>query len=148
MSDNVSNQEGKPLPEVAELIKHLSTLSTRLEYGSGAARTAEIEALRKTIKLLQDGEPFHPEPHPDSGQGKWRETAAMFSRNQEFYQGITTQIGEIIGPEARTSDDGSVQDSVLALKLPELVKGLKEYRNKKEAAEKEQRSDDPRLTGA
>jgi hypothetical protein len=89
-----------------------------------------LDSVGRAIDLLKQGEPFNPEPHPESGQGKWRDTAAMFSRNQDFYQGIINQIGAIIGPEAFTSDDGSVQDSVLALKLPELVKGLKEMADK------------------
>lgn len=52
----------------------------------------------------------------------WEESARQFARNQEFFQGLVTQIGEMFGQTARVSDDGSVQDSVLALKVPELVK--------------------------
>jgi hypothetical protein len=51
----------------------------------------------------------------------WKETAAQHLRNEEFYRGIVRQIGEQIGIAARTSDDSSVQDDVLALKVPELV---------------------------
>jgi hypothetical protein len=54
----------------------------------------------------------------------WLDTAAMFHRNQEFYQGIVRDIGNVFGVAARTSDDGSVQDDVLALRVPELVKEL------------------------
>jgi hypothetical protein len=49
-----------------------------------------------------------------------------FADSAEFYRGIVTQIGELLGPEAKTSDDGSVQLDVLALKVPELVKKLLE----------------------
>ena len=52
----------------------------------------------------------------------WLETAAQFQRNAEFYHGIVTEIGEMFGTAAKTSDDGSIQDSVLALKVPELVR--------------------------
>jgi len=54
----------------------------------------------------------------------WKDSAAQFLRNQEFYQGIVKQIGETFGVAARTSDDGSIQDDVLALKVPELVTEL------------------------
>lgn len=54
----------------------------------------------------------------------WRETAAQYARNEDFYRGIVCQIGEMFGEEVRTSDDGSIQDDVLALKVPELVKAL------------------------
>lgn len=54
----------------------------------------------------------------------WQECAAMMSRNADFYQGIVRQIGEMFGEEAKTSDDGSVQSDVLALKVPELVPRL------------------------
>lgn len=54
----------------------------------------------------------------------WETTAAQNQRNCDFYQGIVTQIGEMFGEEAKTADDGSVGDSVLALKVPELVAKL------------------------
>ena len=54
----------------------------------------------------------------------WLETADQNQRNADLYQGIVAQIGDMFGIEARTSDDGSVQDSVLALKVPELVEHL------------------------
>lgn len=56
----------------------------------------------------------------------WIESAAQFHSNEQFYHGIVTQIGEMFGEAAKTSDDGSVQQDVLALKVPELVKELKE----------------------
>lgn len=51
----------------------------------------------------------------------WCESAAQHLRNEEFYRGIVTQIGEMFGDAAKTSDDGTLQDSVLALRVPELV---------------------------
>jgi len=56
----------------------------------------------------------------------WMEFAAQMNRNADFYQGIVREIGEGFGVEARTSDDGSIQDDVLALKVPELVAELRE----------------------
>lgn len=46
---------------------------------------------------------------------------AWASNGLEFYRGIVWKIGDMFGVAARISDDGSVQDSVLALKVPELV---------------------------
>lgn len=52
----------------------------------------------------------------------WMDSAAQFHRNEIFYHGIITEIGEMFGVAAKTSDDGSVQENVLALKVPELVR--------------------------
>lgn len=54
----------------------------------------------------------------------WMDSARQFSNGQDFYQGIVRQVGEMFGKEAITSDDGSVQDDVLALKVPDLVAKL------------------------
>lgn len=54
----------------------------------------------------------------------WMDTCAQAYRNADFYRGIVTQIGEMFGVAAKTSDDGSVQQDVLALKVPELVADL------------------------
>lgn len=54
----------------------------------------------------------------------WMHIAADGWKGAEFYRGIIDQCGAAIGPDAYTSDDGSVQQDVLALKLPELVKQL------------------------
>jgi len=51
----------------------------------------------------------------------WLDTAAQMQRNADFYRGIVVQVGELFGTAAKTSDDGSVQEDVLALKVPELV---------------------------
>ncbi len=51
----------------------------------------------------------------------WYDTAAQHARNEEYYRGLLIKIGEILGPEAYISDDGSVQDHVLCAKVPDLV---------------------------
>ncbi len=51
----------------------------------------------------------------------WESTAAQHLRNEEYYRSLVVQIGEMFGIMSKISDDGSVQDSVLALKVPELV---------------------------
>lgn len=60
-------------------------------------------------------------PHTAATSRGWMDTAAQHSRNEEFYRGLLGQIGEMFGDEAYRSDDGSLQDSVLALKVPGLV---------------------------
>jgi len=42
----------------------------------------------------------------------------------EYYRDLCRQIGEEIGIEAYTADDGGVHDCVLNAKLPELVRAL------------------------
>ncbi|KAA0684576.1 hypothetical protein DTW90_36160 [Neorhizobium sp. P12A] len=56
----------------------------------------------------------------------WIESARQFNRDADFYRGIVCRIGDLFGDAAKTSDDGSLQDSVLALKVPELVRYLKQ----------------------
>lgn len=51
----------------------------------------------------------------------WEKSAADFCRNMEFYRDIVHQVGNTFGIAAKISDDGSVQDDVLALRVPELV---------------------------
>jgi hypothetical protein len=57
--------------------------------------------------------------------GNWMETARQHLRNEQYYSGLLDQIGEILGPEAFTADDGSVQQEVVRARLPELVRRLK-----------------------
>jgi len=54
----------------------------------------------------------------------WMQTAAQGYRGAEFYRDLLEKCGRALGVEAYTSDDGSVQQDVLALKVPELVKKL------------------------
>ena len=67
-------------------------------------------------------------PNPDTleqairERNGWIESAAMFYRNEEYYRGLVDQIGEVLGAEAFTADDGVVHDSVLRAKVPELVR--------------------------
>ena len=53
----------------------------------------------------------------------WKESAAQFSRNADFYHGLISGIGAQFGEAAYISDDGSKQQDVLCLKVPELVAG-------------------------
>jgi len=55
---------------------------------------------------------------------EWMKVAAQGYRGAEFYRNIIDQCGRSLGIEAFTSDDGSVQQDVLALRLHELVVGL------------------------
>jgi len=57
-------------------------------------------------------------------RNNWIESAALFSRNEEFYRGILDKIAREIGVEAFIADDGTVNESPIRLKLPELVKKI------------------------
>lgn len=52
----------------------------------------------------------------------WVESAAMFSRNEDYYCDLLDQIAAHLGIDAFTADDGSVYDSPVRAKLPDLVK--------------------------
>lgn len=54
----------------------------------------------------------------------WVESACQFSRNEDYYRGLLDRIGNALGPDAFTADAGSISESVLRAKLPELVEAL------------------------
>ena len=54
----------------------------------------------------------------------WMQTASQGYRGAEFYRDLLDECGRALGVEAYTSDDGSIQQDVLVLKVPELVKRL------------------------
>jgi hypothetical protein len=91
--------------------EEIVVLSALRSYTSLRLLVAEREQRIKELEQERDG---------------WERTAADMSNGLEFYRGLIRKAGEPFGVEARTSDDGSVQDEVLALKVPELVAALQE----------------------
>jgi hypothetical protein len=51
----------------------------------------------------------------------WEQIAAQHLRNECYYRDIVVQIGEALGVEAKTCDDGSVVPDVLCAKVAELA---------------------------
>lgn len=76
------------------------------QYADGlAARTSDLSsALRKAVM--------------------WKDEAARQQRNVEYYRDTVVKIGELFGSLAYISDDGTVNDTVLCAKVPDLVKAL------------------------
>ena len=62
----------------------------------------------------------------------WIDSANQYLRNQHFYQDLLDKVGKYLGSEVFVSDDGSIQDSPIRLKIPELVSKLKERAEKAE----------------
>ena len=56
----------------------------------------------------------------------WIETAAQSERNTAFYRGLLDDCAQYLGPEVYVSDDGSIQEDPIRLKIPEMVKALAE----------------------
>lgn len=56
----------------------------------------------------------------------WIELSASWCRDIQFYQDLIDKCAEHIGIEAYTADDGSIGDSPIRLKIPELVRDLVE----------------------
>jgi hypothetical protein len=54
----------------------------------------------------------------------WVETAAQFSRNEEYYRGLLDECAKHLGDAAFIADDNSRSDSPLRAKIPELVARL------------------------
>jgi len=69
------------------------------------------------------------------------EIIAQLHDNVAFYHGLVNQIGELFGDAARTRDDGSIQQEVLTLNVPELVKtALSERDSLRHAVQDRQRA--------
>lgn len=52
----------------------------------------------------------------------WEKSAAHFAEGSDYYRGIVVQIGEMLGHEAKTADDGVTGPDVLCAKVAEIVK--------------------------
>lgn len=93
-------------------------MCSNLLIGSTVGQAEIVRALRVRVAELE------------AERDNWENSAAQFVRNADFYQDIVVQIGEHFGALAKTSDDGTVQQDVLALKVPELVEALKAERDR------------------
>jgi len=51
----------------------------------------------------------------------WESTAYQEMANTQFYRGLLVEIGQMLGPEVRTCDDGTVTPDVLILQVPVVV---------------------------
>lgn len=56
----------------------------------------------------------------------WEETAAQHASNESFYRDLLVKIGKIFGEDAYTAGDGSIQEDVIVLKIPDLVTEINE----------------------
>ena len=54
----------------------------------------------------------------------WMETASQEARNAAFYRDLLDQCAQVLGPEAFTSDDGTVMEDPVRLKIPAMVEKL------------------------
>jgi hypothetical protein len=77
----------------------------------------------KDVFFVKVDDERKPQPDAQTSQN-WEGFAAQGQRDIEYYRGVLDQIGDLLGIAAYTSDDGSIQDSVLCVKLPELVAKL------------------------
>jgi len=87
--------------------------AARKEYERLIAQKSEpYEYLQETVKELK------------AMSDHWEEAARRHCSNEFFYRELLNRCAAHIGPEVYISDDGSVQDEPLRLKVPELVKRL------------------------
>lgn len=55
----------------------------------------------------------------------WVESAAQFSRNEDYYRGLLDECAKHIGPEAWKADNGDVvDDEPVRARIPDLVAEL------------------------
>ncbi len=73
-------------------------------------KSEEIDTLRNSLK------------GKDELIKNWTESAAQYAVNLDYYTGLLDEIAKNFGIESYTSDDGSIQDTPLRAKIPELVK--------------------------
>lgn len=97
--------------ELKELTRDKSLIDRLEDERHQDARFAVVERERDQARAERDG---------------WEQTAAQHLRNEFFYRDIIIRIGEPFGVAAKTSDDGSIQQDVLALRVPELVANLRQ----------------------
>lgn len=107
-------------PSHQELSKFFWDSIARESKTQEQIRNLEFEAMqhdsdKETIKRLR------------SERDGWKQSAKEFSNNQEFYYNIIQSLGPILGEDVYTSDDGSIQQDVLALKVEKEVQSLKNY---------------------
>lgn len=93
---------------IGELTEETERFKAAHEQTVAAMEAAQTEAIERVSTELRN----------------WIGTANHHARNEEYYRGLVVQIGEMIGPSAYISDDGSVQEDVLCAKVPELVARL------------------------
>lgn len=60
----------------------------------------------------------------DKSWQEWMSLAAEAQRNSCFYMGLLDECAKHLGPEVYCSDDGSIQDSPIRIKIPELVEKI------------------------
>lgn len=90
-----------------------------------AIATSRMNERRLDMVCKSEAQALQERDEAERQRESWIETARNYARGSDYYQGLLDQIGEMFGVTARTSDDGSVQDSVLRARLPELVAGLR-----------------------
>lgn len=87
-----------------------ATFSYQQAYGLANARIDKLTAERDEARRERDA---------------WIETSKQAYSGVEYYQGLLDTIGKMFGETAFTADDGTVGDSVLRAKVPELVVTLR-----------------------
>ena len=100
------------------------TTIEELRKAASCVYLATEEEVAREISLLLEALAKEVEEATRSAKA-WEETAARHCRNEVFYHDLIVKIGEPFGFAAKTSDDGSIQQDVLALKVPELVDSLR-----------------------
>lgn len=92
------------------------------DYRSQCERLdAEITRLRAELAAERERS-----KRAEQERDNWIETAKQESRNVEWYRTLIDSIGMMFGEAAKTCDDGTVSDSILRSKVPELVKAERE----------------------
>ena len=81
------------------------------------------DPLREVVGPMVDNESIGMVPKSTDA---WFNTARQYANDMDFYRKLVIEIGELFGDAAKTCDDGSMAESVLALKVPELVRELRE----------------------
>jgi len=85
------------------------------------------EARMMAAQCWTDPETSHIEMDPALAEAvakriaSWMDSAADFAQAVDYYRGLLERCGKAIGPRAYECDDGSISDSVLCCKIPEII---------------------------
>lgn len=121
LPESVRNLDLSLVDQVVKCITDLGKVDNAAQNWQDikVSKNGETHALGTLIPLLESQI-----ASAERERDNWMETAAQHSRNQEFYHGLVTDIGNMFGLRARISDDGTICEGVLALRVPELVAEL------------------------
>lgn len=87
----------------------------------GELYTCKPDIFAQTYELATEPDLQSRLAQAERERDNWIDEAGHHCDGAQFYKGLLRKIGSHFGDMAKTSDDGTLQEDVLSLKVPELV---------------------------